>query len=81
MFLYHGTDDDDSLLTRGQQYPFKVEWKSKMGELFASKNIKALESFRNVSHSAAMEIARTRSQRKSRCDEWYTYVDAYIYWI
>ena len=70
MFIYHGAEDGDPLLARGQQYPFKVEWKSKMGELFASKNIKALESFRNVSHSDVIEIANNRSQRKSRSDEW-----------
>jgi hypothetical protein len=70
MFIFHGAEDGDPLLARGQQYPFKVEWKSKMGELFASKNIKALESFRNVSHSDVIEIANNRTQRKSRSDEW-----------
>lgn len=69
-FLFHGETEAGAGVERIDQFPFKVEWKNTMGNLFASKNLSALEAFRSVQNASYKQNFENHSRRKLRCDEW-----------
>lgn len=62
-----------------QRYAFKVDWKSKFGELFKHKNHNELESFRTCRDiTAPSETNINISHKRIRNDEWR---DAELAWL
>jgi len=77
-FLFHGADDD--VTTANNLYPFKVEWRTKLGELFAAKNFQTLENFRNV-HPSSCPVSQSssnRTRRKAAAEEWQDAEESYL---
>jgi len=77
-FLFHG--GEDTISNTNNLYPFKVEWRTNLGELFAAKKFQALENFRNVHPSSCPggHSSSNPTRRKAAAEEWQDAEESFL---